>query len=183
MKKLLLILSSCIIIMLSCNNSSGKNLGASNSKPTQLSTTSAASNKGTITCVMDGKQRTFGLQGFREIILDPYSKGPTDGVLFADGDIKKEGFQFIIKKSGATKLKTVIKGGDMNCIINYYNTQGIVYTGKDVVVNVSSYNGSKLTGTFSGSLVNVYYDGGGSKNEKNYPEFIQISKGSFDVQK
>ena len=54
----------------------------------------------------------------------------------------------------------------MNCIINYYNPEGIVYTGDDVAVNVTSYNGSKLSGTFSGQAGNVYFEGGGSKNEK-----------------
>ena len=75
----------------------------------------------------------------------------------------------------------------MNCIINYYNPQGIIYTGEDVIVVVSSYDQNHLTGTFSGKLVNVNYDGGlgGAKAKiaKNYPQYIQITDGKFDLQK
>ena len=58
-----------------------------------------------------------------------------------------------------------------------------MYTGDDVVVSITSYNGSNLSGAFSGRLVNVYFEGGGSKNEKNYPEFIQITDGKFEMSK
>ena len=181
MKKLL-ITFSCTTLIISCNNSLGsqKNAGAENATTGSSSTTSTGSKSGTITCTLDGKQKAFDLRGFTEINLDPYSKGPKDGILFTDGDSKKEGFQLEIKKSGTTKIKSNA-AGDMNCIINYYNPQGIVYTGDDVTVIVSSYNGSKLSGTFSGKLVNVYFQEG--KNEKNYPEFIQITDGKFEMSK
>jgi hypothetical protein len=185
MKKLFIIVSFVSwLINVSCNNSndSKKNSNTTN-RNTEASQTTPGAGTGTITCIMDAKQRTFNVQGFREITLDPYSKGPTDGILFADGNPKKEGFQFEIKKNGTTKIKGALASdNDKDCIINYYNPQGIVYTGKDVVVNVASFNQSQLTGTFSGKLVNVYYDGG-SKDAKNYPEFIQITDGKFDVQK
>ena len=61
--------------------------------------------------------------GFGEINLDPYSKGPRNGILCTDGDSKKEGFQFKIKKSGTTKIKSNATG-DMNCIINYLQPRG-----------------------------------------------------------
>lgn len=66
----------------------------------------------------------------------------------------------------------------MNCIINYYNPQGITYTGEDVTVIVTSYDQKQLTGTYSGKLVNVLYDGG-STITMNYPQFIQITDGKF----
>lgn len=70
----------------------------------------------------------------------------------------------------------------MNCIINYFNTHGITYTGKDVTVVVSSYDKNHLTGTFSGKLVNAYYDEG-TNGAKNYPQYTQITDGKFDLQK
>ena len=184
MKKLLITFFSCTTLIISCNNSLGsqKNAGAENATTGSSSTTSTGSKSGTITCTLDGKQKAFDLRGFTEINLDPYSKGPKDGILFTDGDSKKERFQLEIKKSGTTKIKSNA-AGDMNCIINYYNPEGIVYTGDDVVVSITSYNGSNLSGAFSGRLVNVYFEGGGSKNEKNYPEFIQITDGKFEMSK
>jgi len=152
------------------------------------SATNSAANKGTIVCLIDGKQKTFSVQGFREIKLDFNSKGSSDGILFANGDDKTEGFQFKIKKSGATKI--IHPGaGDLYCIINYYNPAGVTYTGKDVTITVTSYNQNKLTGVFSGKLSNVYYSSGsafpnvkGAKIAKNYPQFIQVTDGKFDLQ-
>ena len=129
---------------------------------------------------MDGKQRTFNVrQSFFEISLDVYSKGPKDGFELLDGDRTREGFQFEIKNSGITKIKDV-PGGDMNCIWGYYNPAGIVQAGTDVVVNVTSYNQNHLTGTFSGKLVNVLYDD--NAKAKNYPQYIQITDGKFELQ-
>jgi len=131
---------------------------------------------------MDGQQKTFKVQqSFFEISLNVDPNGAKDGLEILDGDAKKEGFQFEFKKSGTTKIKSDATG-DMNCIICYYNPEGVVYAGEDVTVDVTSYNQNHLTGTFSGRLVNVLYDGG-SKDAKNYPEFIQITDGKFDVQK
>ena len=101
-----------------------------------------------------------------------------DGLEILDGDAKKEGFQFEFKKSGTTKIKTDATG-DMNCIINYYNPQGITYTGEDVTVVVASYDQNHLTGTFSGKLVNAYYEE--NPAAKNYSQYIQITDGKFDV--
>ncbi len=136
---------------------------------------------------MDGKQKTFNVQkSFFEIPLGVDLNGAKDGLEILDGDAKKEGFQFEFKKSGTTKIKTDATG-DMNCIINYYNPEGITYTGEDVTVIVSSYDQNHLTGTFSGKLVNVNYDGGlgGAKAKiaKNYPQYIQVTDGKFDLHK
>jgi len=186
MKKLIILLPWLLI--LSCNNSSGSTSSSDNpvSDARPVSATSGV-DKGTITCLMDGKQKAFHVQkGFFEIPLDVYSKGPKDGLELLDGDRTKEGFQFEIKNSGTTKIKDV-PGGDMNCIWGYYNSAGVVYAGTDVVVNVTSYNQNHLTGTFSGKLVNVNYDGGlggaTAKIAKNYPQYIQITDGKFDLQK
>lgn len=183
MKKLLIIVSFVSwLINVSCNNStdSKKNSNTSD-RNTESSQTTPEAGKGTITCLIDGKQRTFIVsQNFFEISLGIDPNGPKNGLEILDGDAKKEGFQFEFKKSGTTKIKTDATG-DMNCIINYYNPQGITYTGEDVTVVVSSYDQNHLTGTFSGKLVNAYYDG--NSNAKNYPEFIQITDGKFDVSK
>jgi hypothetical protein len=142
---------------------------------------------GTISCLIDGHEKTQSIQGFREIALDFYSKGSTDGILFANADDNKEGFQFKIKKSGTTKINHT-GSGDPHCIINYYNPAGVTYTGRDVTVMVLSYTHNHLTGTFSGKLVNIYFKNGaafptakGAKVAKNYPEFIQITNGKFDL--
>ena len=133
-------------------------------------------------------QKTFSIQGFREITLDFCSKTPSDGILFANGDDKSEGFQFKILKSGTTKINHA-GTGDLHCIVNYYNPEEVTYTGSDVTVAVTSYNQNQLTGTFSGKLANVYYNSGsvfpdvkGAKIAKNYPQFIQITDGKFDLQ-
>jgi hypothetical protein len=140
------------------------------SKTTTVS--SAASGKGNITCTIDGKPVSITVQNsFFEMRLDVYSKGADDGIELLDGSAKKEGFQFEIKKSGTTKIKTG-GSGDINCIISYYDATGKIYSGKDAVVTITSYGGHHLTGTFSGKFVQY---GGASKT-------IQITNGKFDLQ-
>ena len=186
MKKLIFLPFLILLITASCNNSanSGDGSGKTDSNSKALSTTSGAG-KGTITCFMDGVQKTFNVQqSFFEIPLGVDPNGPKDGLEILDGDAKKEGFQFEFKKSGTTKIKSDATG-DMNCIINYYNPEGVVYTGDDVTINITSYSQSNLTGTFSGKLANINYDGGlgGAKAKiaKNYPQYIQITDGKFDL--
>jgi hypothetical protein len=182
-RKLTLILSFCAFAI-SCTNSSGtKDPNTdTNDKASAAEITSSAGNKGTITCVMDGQQKAFTIQqSFFEISLGIDPNVAKDGLEILDGDAKKEGFQFEFKKIGTTRIKTDATG-DMNCIINYYNPQGITYTGEDVTVVVSSYDQNHLTGTFSGKLINAYYDEG-TKGAKNYPKHIQITDGKFDLQK
>ncbi|MEJ0082246.1 MAG: hypothetical protein WDM78_15165 [Puia sp.] len=174
MKKLTLLPVFIMIILSSFNYTPDFSKAAPGSGI--VSEESAGTDKGTISCLMDGQQKTFTLQqSFFEIRLDPYSKGPTDAIEILDGSSKREGFQFEFKKSGTTKIKT--GGGDMNCIINYYNAAGATYTGKDVTVTVTSYNQKQLTGTFSGKLHNINYKVSSDKN----PEFIQITNGKFDL--
>ena len=188
MKKIIILPFLLLLAIASCNNSSGSGSssgsahGASSAAPA-----SSGGDKGTITCIMDGQQKTFKVQqSFFEISLGVDPNGPKDGLEILDGDATKEGFQFEFKKSGTTRIKTD-GTGDMNCIINYYNSHGITYTGEDVTVVVGSYEQNHLTGTFSGKLVNVNYDGGlggpTSKTAKNYPQYIQIADGKFDLQK
>jgi hypothetical protein len=127
--------------------------------------------------MMDGKPKTFSVeQSFFEITLDPTSKGPKDGIEISDGSGKKEGFQFEFKKSGTTKIKGNV-GGDMNCIINYYNPQGITYTGDGIIVIVTSYDQKRLTASFSGKIINIHADRGSEK----YPAFIMITDGKIDL--
>jgi hypothetical protein len=179
MKKSIFLPLSILLITASCNNSAGSTKAAVTSAiMSEDAPSTAGTGKGTISCLMDGKQKTFTLQqSFFEIRLDPYSKGPTDAIEILDGSTKKEGFQFEFKKSGSTKIKKDT-GGDINCIINYYNPQGITYTGEDVTINVTLYNQTQLTGTFTGKLANVHYEKGSDK----YPESIQITEGKFDLQ-
>ncbi len=188
MKKIIFLPFLFFLPVASFNISSGS--GSSSGSAGSASSAAPASSggdKGTITCIMDGKQKTFHVsQSFFEIPLGVDPNGSKDGLEILDGDAKKEGFQFEFKKSGTTKIKSDASG-DMNCIINYYNPQGITYTGEDVTVVVTSYNQKHLTGTFSGKLVNINYDGGlgGStaNTAKNYPQYIQITGGKFDLQK
>ena len=174
MKKLTLLPVFVLIIMSSFNYTAGSSKAAPGSGI--ISEESAGTGKGTISCLMDGQQKTFTpQQSFFEIRLDPYSKGPTDAIEILDGSSKREGFQFEFKKIGTTKIKS--GGGDMNCIINYYNAAGATYTGKDVTIIVTSYNQKQLAGTFAGKLHNINYKGASDKN----PEFIQITNGKFDM--
>ena len=61
----------------------------------------------------------------------------------------------------------------------------LLTTGEDVIVVVSSYDQNHLTGSFSGKLVNINYDSGlgGAKAKiaKNYPQYIQVTEGKFDL--
>ena len=133
---------------------------------------------GIITCLMDGKQKSFKpRRGFFEITLDVDSKGPKDGLELLDGDAKHEGFQFEIKMKGTTKIES--GGGDINCIINFYNPAGIVYTGDHVTFTISAYDKKNLTGTFSGKLVNPSFNP--AKNPQNFPQHIVITEGKFDL--
>lgn len=181
MKKLFFLPFLLLLITVSCNNSanSGDGSGKMDSNSKTVSKISGTG-KETITCLIDGAQKTFNVQqSFFEISLGVDPNGTKDGLEILDGDAKKEGFQFEFKKSGTTKIKTDATG-DMNCIINYYNPQGITYTGEDAIVIVASYDQNHLTGTFSGKLVNAYYDEG-TNGAKNYPKYIQITDGKFDV--
>lgn len=177
MKKLIFILPW--LIMLSCNHSSGSgnNSGTSNSNAVPASAISGA-DKGTITCVIDGKSKTFQVHnGFFEIRLDPDSKGPMDGLELLDGNAKNEGFQFEIKNKGASVFKGM--DGVLN-MFSYFNSQGADYVvQEDGVASVTSFDGNHLIGTFSGKFQNTNYKGASDSN----PEFIQITDGKFDLNK
>lgn len=166
-----------LLILASCGSSADPAKGSGMVAVTSELEEAAAASKGTISCLIDGKQKTFDIQqSFFEITLDEDSKGPKDAIEILDGNAKKEGFQFEFKKAGTTKIGD---GGDRNCIINYYNAAGATYTGKEVSVRVDSYDGTHLTGTFSGKLVDINYTGASDKN----PEFIQITDGKFDLRR
>lgn len=182
MKKIIFLPFLILLITVSCNNSanSGDGSGKTDSNSKTVSTISGTG-KGTITCLIDGVQKTFIVQqSFFEISLAVDPNGAKDGLEILDGDAKKEGFQFEFKKTGTTKIKNDATG-DLNCIINYYNLEGITYTGQDATVTVTSYDQKHLSGTFSGRLVNAYYDG--NSVAKNYPQYIQITDGKFDLQR
>ncbi len=177
MKKLIFILPW--LIMLSCNNSSGSrnNSDTAKSDAASASTTSGA-DKGTITCTMDGKSKTFRVQnGFTEIRLEPESKGPNDGLMLLDGDKTNEGFQFEIKNKGTSVFKGM--DGVLN-MFGYFNGKGVDYVNhENVTASVSSFDGNHLTGTFSGKFENTNYKGASDTN----PEFVQITDGKFDLNK
>jgi hypothetical protein len=133
--------------------------------------------KGTITCVIDGQQKKFTVeQPFSVIKLDPLSKGPKNGIEIQDGSFREEGFQIKFKKSGVTKI-TSDSTGDKNCFIKYYNPKGITYVGQKMTVTVTSYNQTKLTGTFSGKMTNAHYE----KGSDRYPASITIYNGKFSL--
>lgn len=180
MKKITFLPFLLLLVIGSCNNSSGSGISSASADSNSITAPpSAGGTKGTITCVIDDQQRTFKVQqNFFEIPLGVDVNGPKDGLEILNGDTKKEGFQFEFKKSGTTKIKGDATG-DINCIINYYNPHGITYTGDDVTIVVTSYDHHHLTGTFSGKLVNVYYEEG-TNGAKNYPQYIQVTDGKFD---
>ena len=125
MKKIIFLPFLFLLAIVSCNNSSGSGSSSGSAhSASSAAPVSSGGDKGTITCIMDGQQKTFKVQqSFFEISLGVDPNGAKDGLEILDGDVKKEGFQFEFKKSGTTKIKTDATG-DMNCIINYYNPQG-----------------------------------------------------------
>lgn len=175
MKQFILMLAP--LIMLSCNNSSGT---GNNSDTTKTSAASASGNpavdKGTITCTVDGKSKTFHVQnGFTEIRFGGESKGPNDALMLLDGDKTREGFQFEIKNNGTSVFKGM--DGVLN-MFSYFNSNGADYVAKgDVTATVVSFGGNHLSGTFSGKFENTNYKGASDTN----PEFIQITDGKFDL--
>jgi hypothetical protein len=161
---------SCVLLMSCGNNSSAKD----NTNATTGS--SASTGKGNITCTIDGKPVTITIQNsFFEMRLDVYSKGADDGIELLDGSAKKEGFQFEIKNSGTTKIKND-GSGDANCIITYYDANGNTFVGRDVVVIITSYSGTHLTGTFSGKFKQLDL-------VHHAEKIIQMTDGKFDLHK
>ncbi|MEO6844133.1 MAG: hypothetical protein ABI184_03110 [Ginsengibacter sp.] len=177
MKKLIFILPW--LIMLSCNNSSGSG-NNSDAPKRDVATASSGSgaDKGTMTCTIDGKSKTFQVHsGFTEIRLDPDSKGPNDGFMLLDGDKTREGFQFEIKNKGTSVFKGM--DGVLN-MFSYFNSKGADYVAhEDVTASVTSVDGNHLTGTFSGKFENTNYKGASDIN----PEFITITDGKFELNK
>jgi hypothetical protein len=180
MKKPILFPFFFFLVAIISNQSAGSTTrGVVSATNTEVSLHAPEASKGTITCMMDGKQKKFTVeQGFSLINLDPKSKGPKNGIEILDGSFRKEGFQFKIKKSGVTKIKSD-SSGDKNCFIHYYNPKAITYIGADVIVTVTSYNQNKLTGTFSGKLHNAHYE----KGSGSYPASILITNGKFNLVK
>ncbi|MEO8766197.1 MAG: hypothetical protein ABI416_17980 [Ginsengibacter sp.] len=177
MKQLIFILSW--LIMLSCNNSSGSgyNPGTAKSDATSSSVNPGA-DKGTITCTMDGKSKTFRVHNsFSEIRLESGSKEPNDGFMLLDGNATNEGFQFEIKNKGTSVFKGM--DGVLN-MFSYFNSKGVDYVAyEDVTASVTSLDVNHLTGTFSGKFQNTNYKGASDTN----PEFIQITDGKFELNK
>ncbi|HVU58055.1 MAG TPA: hypothetical protein VHD83_23500 [Puia sp.] len=173
--------TAIIAIQTSCGNSSGQGTAAKGTEAA-ADAPGGSGTKGAITCKLDGTPKKFEIsQSFFEISLSADGQGPKDGLELLDGNNKKEGFQFEIKKSGQTKITDGARG-DINCIINYYNAAGVTYTGEDVTFDVTAYDGSHLTGSFSGKLVNIAF-GGSSKTANQYPQYLQITDGTFDLHK
>ncbi len=173
MKQFIFILAT--LIMLSCNNSSTPGPNSDTSKSDGASANPAV-DKGTITCTMDGKSKTFHVQnGFTEIRLEPESKGPNDGLMLLDGNKTREGFQFMIKNNGTSVFAGM--DGVLN-MFSYFNSNGADYVAKgDVTATVVSFGGNHLSGTFSGKFENTNYKGASDTN----PEFIEITDGKFDL--
>ena len=177
MKQLIFILGC--LILLSCNNSTGSGNSSDIPKSDAASASAnPATDKGTITCTMDGKSKTFRVQnGFTEIRLEPESKGPNDGLMLMDGDKTREGFQFEIKNNGTSVFKGM--DGVLN-MFSYFNGKGTDYVNyENVTASVTSFDGNNLTGIFSGKFQNTNYKGASDPN----PEFIQISDAKFDLKK
>src|SRR5579871_6196761 len=100
---------TCLLVMPCDNNSFAKD--NINSVIIHYSKTPAYFDKGNFTLTVDGKPISIAVQKpFSEFRLDPYSKGINDGIMLVDGNEKKEGFQFEIKKSGTTKIKNDASG-------------------------------------------------------------------------
>jgi len=171
MKKLSLItFAFSAFLLASCgsqNTSTAGNTSNTSNAATNATTTSAGSDYGTMTCVIDGKPDSIKVENtFFEMNLDVDSKGPKDGIELLDGSAKKEGFQFEIKNTGTTKITNGING----CILSYYNPAGKVYSADNALVTITSFNGGHLTGTFAGGF--AAYEGDSK---------IQITDGKFDL--
>ena len=175
MKKLISILAWSLI--LSCNNSSGSgNNSVTPKSDAASSSVNTGADKGTITCTIDGKSKTFQVhKAFSEIRLEPDSKGPSDGFELLDGDAKNEGFQFEIKNKGTSVFKGM--EGVLN-MFSFFNSNGIDYVAsKDVTASVTSFEGNHLAGTFSGKFEHSKGLGPLGSN----PQSIVITDGKFDL--
>ena len=165
-----------VLILTSCSNqnagTAGNTSSISNAANNAIAV-SSNSDKGTITCKIDGKPITIIVQnGFFEMPLSHDPKDPKDGLELLDGSTKKEGFQFEIKNTGVTNIDAEY-GNSKGCGIGYYNSTGQLYADTKGEIKITSYSGGHLTGTFSGKFQD--------NERKKIP--IQITDGKFDLLK
>jgi hypothetical protein len=96
-----------------------------------------------------------------------------DGLSFELGQwAKGPGFQFVIKKGGATQLKK----GDITTVCNYKTPEGTLYIVVSATVTLTSIQ-HRTVGTFSGKWKNAHY----GKSPAGAPETLDITDGKFDL--
>lgn len=183
MKNLIIILISCSVLIISCNNSSGQ---ASSSQDIKAAPTSMSSSDpsqkghGTFSFTMNGKQRVF--TAWHPFILFPMDNS-TEILMLEDGGPGGAGFDFKINKQGKTEFET----GYVNTLVpkllfTFFDTTGVSYIGDGMVVNVTSLSANKLTGTFNGKFVKEKYQIKENKRA-DIPQVIEVADGKFDLHK
>lgn len=181
MKNLLIILISCSVLIISCNNSSGAASGSQekSGEPTSASTSeSSPKGYGEFTFTMAGKQRVF--TAWHSFILFPMDSS-TKILMLEDGGPGGAGFDFRINKTGPTKFETGY--ADIiapKLLFTFFDTTGVSYIGDDMVVNVTSLSANELKGTFTGKFLKEKYQIKENKSPA-IPQVIEVTDGKFDL--
>ena len=85
--------------------------------------------------------------------------------MLEDGGPGGAGFDFKINKAGATEFKAGYSNTLLpKLLFTFFDTTGVSYIGDDMVVNVTSLDAKRVTGTFSGKFVKQKYQ---IKEDKN----------------
>ena len=171
------------LALVSCGNSSGPGKKDSpNVTQAANSSNPQQAGYGTFTFTMDGKRRTFtAWHTFVLMVKDKWSK--SDFLMIEDGGPSNAGFDFKINKAGPTKFEA----GYVNVLLpkllfTFFDTTGVSYIGDDMVVNVTSLDANRLTGTFSGKFVKEKYQIKENKSS-DIPQVIDVTDGKFDLHK
>jgi len=179
MKQLLVITLLSGIVALSCNNSAAdKNATATTddrSTATPASTTTT-SGKGNITCTIDGTPYSHeATAGFMKINAEtkmPVDPNDKTAKIMLSLREQHEGFVFdIININGANKI-----GKSHKTNMGYTNKSGVMYAMQTGEIDVISFDGNHLVGTFSGEFTKV-------NGEKGFPDNLKLENGKFDLNK
>lgn len=87
---------------------------------------------------------------------------------------QKQGFDFVILKSGTT----VLLADKIRTVCNYYTPEGLTYVDDSATATITSSGSQRASGIFSGRFKKVNY---GTPPPGNFPETIEITNGKFDL--
>lgn len=186
-----IISSACLLFFCACNNSSGNKTNTSEAKTSTSSANTTSSdanlsgNEGSFSYKIDGEEISGSGQdqfGFTNCITF-HSKDTIDFTL-ADQSGKSAvtpQFSFMIAANGTTKItRDDMERKHSGNNITYYAEFTSYQPDKipnysfhsGITVIITSNNGSRITGTFSGELID---------NNNNLDKVVQLTDGKFDL--